>query len=591
MRYLIVATTSSLKLARAERVFAQQARGPWRFAEHTAESGGVIRVYHESPDSKHVPPRVPLHETESHLVLYDGFPLHPEFDAFDARTLMSTERWDQLIGRYAVIRFTKSSGELEVVIDPIGGCQCYHADMGEGWLLTNSPLIAHMLADRGDLDEYGASGLLCAPAPLGQHTLVSTVRLLPQGSRSVAGIDRAPSSHAKDPLIAAGRSLFDMTPDQAASSFASVFGPIFHRLDEAGFDFRCALTGGRDSRALAALYATSTNEPSFHFGGAQGAAESVIAEQAATKLGGSFELKSDPNNPNAENYDDCEQSIFDRYCGMIDFTYLRPPPGTSPDPNEHREVHITGQAGEIARWSFESLSGMLRTPTVKTSSVRLRTRLIKKGDGLFTSRASSTAINNVQSLIDQALSAGVTHGNLQTVVANQLKAPRWAALQLTRSAERRDIIAPFLTPTFFDVAMRIHPKHRFADAFHRALITQCAPEVLDVPFHSYLTTRQRLRNELARNIIGAVPHLKPVYAKRKGPGRHARWEPWLRPILRDRMLDHDKSSPVWGLIDRPTLERTLCDETGEGFKLNVYPLLNAATLVRFWDWYGRLPSD
>lgn len=591
MRYLIVATTSSLKLARAERVFAQQARGPWRFAEHTAESGGVIRVYHEAPESNHVPPRVPLHESDSHLVLYDGFPLHPEFDAFDARTLGNTDRWSQLVGRYAVIRFSKLSGELEIVIDPIGGCQCYHADMAGGWLLTSSPLIAHMLADRGDLDEHGASGLLCAPAPLGQHTLVSSVRLLPHGSRTNASVDCAPSSQAKDPLIAAGQAGFDLTPDHAASEFAAVFGPIFHRLDEAGFDFRCALTGGRDSRALAALYARSTRSPSFHFGGAEGAAESVIAERAAGILGGSFELKSDPNNPNTENYDACERSIFERYCGMIDFTYLRPPPSTTPDPNEHREVHITGQAGEIARWSFESLSGMLRTPTVRASSVRLRTRLIKKGDGLFTGHACGTAIDNVQCLIDQALSAGVSHGNLQTVVANQLKAPRWAALQLTRSAERRDIIAPFLTPAFFNVAMRIPPRQRFADAFHHALITQCVPEVLEVPFHSYLTTRQRLRNELARNIIGSVPHLKHVYAKRKGPGRHARWEPWLRPILRDRMLDHDKSSPVWGLIDRPTLERTLCDETGEAFKLNVYPLLNAATLVRFWDWYRGLPSD
>jgi hypothetical protein len=57
------------------------------------------------------------------------------------------------------------------------------------------------------------------------------------------------------------------------------------------------------------------------------------------------------------------------------------------------------------------------------------------------------------------------------------------------------------------------------------------------------------------------------------------------------MLDHDRSSPLWALIDRPMLERTLCDETGESFKHNVYPMLNTATLVRFWDWYQGLPSD
>jgi hypothetical protein len=590
LRYLIVATSSSPALVRAERVFSTHAQGSWRSVEFNA-SGETIRVFFECPDSSHVPPRVPVHESQTHLVLYDGFPLHPELDAFDARTLEDTSRWDQLIGRFAIVRFSKADGSLEIIIDPIGGCQCYHADLADGWALTNIPLIAHTLADKGVLDVHGASGLLCAPAPLGHHTLVSSVRLLAHGSRTSAGISRAPESHAKDPLIHAGKNRFDMSPDQAASAFASVFGPIFHRLDEAGFDFRCALTGGRDSRALAALYANTTSSPRFHFGGAVGGAESIIAEQAAVALGGSFELKSDPNNPNAENYDACEQSIFERYCGMIDFSYLRPAPGSSPDPNEHREVHITGQAGEIARWSFESLSGMLFTPSIGVSSARLRDRLIKKGGGLFTPHAYHTAIEHVQGLIDLSLSSGVSKGNLQTVVANQLKAPRWAALQLTRSAERRDVIAPFLTPTFFDVAMRIHPKQRFADGFHNALIKQCVPAALGVPFHTYRDTKQRLRNEMARNLIGAVPPLKRVYAKRKGPGRHARWEPWLRPILRDRMLDHDRSSPLWALIDRPMLERTLCDETGESFKHNVYPMLNTATLVRFWDWYQGLPSD
>lgn len=364
-----------------------------------------------------------------------------------------------------------------------------------------------------------------------------------------------------------------------------MYAPIIARLHDAGFSVRCSLTGGRDSRAIAALVSSVIDQPRFHFGGPVGGAESLIAERVAATIGGSFELHSGANNPTAKDYDKAERHFLSRSCGTLVLDNLRSASLAEPDFNHPREVYITGHAGEIARWSLESVLGVFATPSVVASRRHMNNRMVSTGSGLFLPDVLSTIRTHINALIESALALGVKRHNIQSVVARDLRDSRWTAGQIARSFRRNDVLAPFPTHPLMKIAPRMRPRDRFSEAFHRALIHRCAPAALDVPYFKHSGTGQRLRNELAREVMLRVRPIERHYRRRKGPGRQARWEPWLRPILRERLLDHPTDSPAWEHISRPELERILTDDTGDLFRTRVYPLLRAATVIRFWELY------
>lgn len=555
--------------------------------EHTAAR---VTLIVEDPDPARIAPRVPLFCDDRQLVFFDGLPLHAEFDAFDARALAANwHKADSCVGRHTLIRADLFARTVEIRLDPIGSAAVYTAQAGhDAVLYTNIPRLAHEIAPRGDLDPLGVSGILCSATPLADRTLTTSVRVMPFGSTTTLSPDAPTTTHQHDHMTQAGRHRCDLPASEAAAQFASVYRPILARLDEAGFELRSALTGGRDSRAAAALLGSAVRHLRVGFGGSESGKETAIVRKAAKAMDAQLMLSSAPFTPDVFRFEDSERTLFDRDCGMELLTRVRNPPSNPMTAETQRHVNLGGHAGEIARWSFESLSGMLIPPSVGASRNRILGRIVSMGYGFFTPSTHQTAQQHIQGMIDRAVDAGVTRTNLQTVVVNLIKAPRWAAMQMSRLAEKSDPVVPFMTAPFFHLAMRISPAERFRDRFHYELIRQCRPGGLDAPFHSYRNAAERLRNEIARNLMISFPALGKWHSRKRPPHVNATWEPWIRPIFRERAMAHDRSSPVWQFIDRTALESALTDPSPDAFMTHHYTIYKAMTLVCFWEWYNEL---
>lgn len=181
MRYILLCPSTPDQLDRARAAFAAVAQGPT--AEHAVAglSGRSVHVLLETPNSPAVAPRTPVYTDEREIVFYDGLPVHPRFDAFDARTLAAN--WHDAAdttGSFTLVRLDKQTGTLELRLDAIGSCPVYQPQLGgAAWAYTNVARLAHHLAVPGDLDPLGVAGLLCNEALLGDRTLVTTVRALP----------------------------------------------------------------------------------------------------------------------------------------------------------------------------------------------------------------------------------------------------------------------------------------------------------------------------------------------------------------------------------------------------------------------------
>lgn len=591
MRYLIVRSANPAHHAQARAVF-----GPYAACavlDVTLAPGGAcpVTVLTENPSPEAIRPRVPVFVSEREVVLYDGLPLHQDFGAFDARLLAANwSKADGCVGRFAMIRAERDSGRVEVRLDATASAAVYRADLaGGGVLLTSVPRVAHQMAPRGDLDPVGVAGLLCSATPMGLRTLTTAVTVLPHAAVVELRPDGSERVEQIEPMTQAGKQRCDLPAEAAAREFAAYYKPILSGMEEAGFEMRSALTGGRDSRAAAALLGASVKHLKVRFGGTDGGKETLIVQRAAEAMQAELLLRTEPFSPGKLNYPVAERYLMDRDCGLELLTRVRNPPEGKNSPEFNREVTLGGHAGEIARWSFESLTGMIKAPSVEASRHRVISRILSSGSGMYTPEPYRLACAHVNGMVDTAVDAGVTNINLQTVVVNLLKAPRWGSMQMTRLAEKYEPVTPFLTTPFFPLALRISPIERFRDKFHYELIRQCRPGGLTTPFHTYRNVVHRLGNELVREGIIRSSTVKKFVAKRRPPHVNAAWEPWIRPIFREQVAGHDRASPVWAYIDRATLESKLSGP--DEFRASFYEVYKAMTVVRFWDWYTELTAS
>jgi hypothetical protein len=594
LRYLIVRSANPAHHAQARAAFGAYAA--CGVLDVTLAPGGArpVTVLAEHPNPEAIRPRVPVHFDERELVLYDGLPLHRDFDAFDARALaVNWSKTDRCVGRFAMVRGERDSGRVEVRLDATASAAVYRADLpggGEGAvLLTSVPRLAHQLAPRGDLDPMGVAGLLCSATPMGLRTLTTAVTVLPHAAVVELGPDGSERVKQVEPMTQAGKQRCDLPAETAAREFAAYYTPILSRMEEAGFEMRSALTGGRDSRAAAALLGASVKHLKVRFGGTDGGKETQIVQRAAEAMQAELLLRTEPFSPGKLNYPVAERYLMDRDCGLELLTRVRNPPEGKNSPEFNREVTLGGHAGEIARWSFESLTGMIKAPSVEASRHRVISRILSSGSGMYTPEPYRLACGHVNAMVDSAVDGGVTDINLQTVVVNLLKAPRWGCMQMARLAEKYDPVTPFFTEPFLMLAMRISPTERFRDKFHYELIRQCRPGGLTTPFHTYRNVVHRLGNELVREGIIRSSTVKKFVAKRRPPHVNATWEPWIRPIFREQVAGHDRGSPVWAYIDRATLESKLSGP--DEFRASFYEVYKAMTVIRFWDWYTELTAS
>lgn len=590
MRYAILRSPDPELHDKVLAAFAAYATCKTRTATLGEGAAARITIIVEDPDPARITPRVPLFQDDRQLIFYDGLPLHPEFDAFNARDLAANwHKIDSCVGRHSLVKADFFAGTVEIHLDSIGSAAVYSATLGpDSMLYTCIPRLAHEVSPRGELDPLGVSGILCCATPLADRTLITSVRAMPYGSTTTLTPEQPAATRQRDHMTEAGCHRCNLPASEAAAQFARCYRPVLARMSEAGFDLRSDLTGGRDSRAIAALAASSITELVVGYGGHASAKETEIVKSAAMAMRINYAIGSKPFTPDVLRYEDAERTLFDRDCGMELLTRVRNP-STSPMTAEtQRHVNLGGHAGEIARWSFESLSGMLIQPSVGASRRRIAGRVVSKGYGFYSPQTYQLVEKHIQEMVDGAVGVGVTQTNLQTVVVNLIKAPRWAAMQMSRLAEKSDPIAPFMSAPFFHLAMRISPIERFRDRFHYELIRQCRPDGLKAPFHTYRNSAERLRNEIARNLMISFPALGKWHSRKRPPHVNATWEPWIRPIFRDRALAHDRTSPVWEYIDRTALESALTDQSPDPFMTHHYTIYKAMTLICFMEWYNEL---
>jgi hypothetical protein len=578
------------QLAGGERIVGQSSDGRLAFAAlaHPTELAG---------------PRRYSHRLGRLVTLVDGLPVHRDgsFDAYDASVLH--EHWrggpDALEGIFSALRIDLDLARVECLTDPIGMAKVFVANVGSGWLLSNSVDAIRRLGAIDAPDPLGVSALLSLGWPVGR-TLVSGVEPLAGGSLHTLSTER----HSQRPYLTAemvaprnnAHRLTDATElaDRLRTTTAAAIDGLS--------DLSCPVTAGRDTRVLLALMlALGKREIDYYTSGVPGEPDVEIARMLAEHAGVAHRLVT----PEVARDPVRWREITARFCAQTDgMATLH---GIS-DHIDHGEgpaplgLKMWGPGGEIAR---AGNIGMLipfasQMPGLRSSwEVQKRTLETKTSglDGVVRAEALEATRRHLREFADARRAEGWRSREVLEAYYAFERVRNWASTGVRRVSGATDVFSPYISRDFYEYAFSLSSGERYMEAAHYRLLTVLARDLRDLPFEKpWKPQRPGLAPLLAvRGVTDAMAARgRSKFAPRRG-GRHtpvASTEPrdfgsaWFEAgIEQHRELSASvPQSPLWDYVDRRRLEAVLAG-TPEERKPHAEGL--CGVLTAFWYFHGR----
>jgi hypothetical protein len=401
--------------------------------------------------------------------------------------------------------------------------------------------------------------------PIGAATPFRGVRALGGQRKLTAICGRMVVASARDddtdapPGHGAGEALSaDVSEGPGADlSAAGQYGPVAAALIDAVRPLRdldvpveLSLTGGKDSRLIAAALTAAKVPFRSHTHGFADHPDVVVAAMIAARLGVEH-VTTEPRPAAAQQAPD-QADVLARLRGAVlvsdgmlsAFENVgRPDPQATTEP-----VQTGGHGGELLRGGYAPAAWSNRRPARGWSEARgaeLFRRLVTRRLSLLRPAAAGEYLAGV-ALFAAALSRGPLHALDDFYLVN--RAGRWSAAARQAYLIRSPLVQPFFGDRVVRAARAVPLPDRITDRLHRGVLAALCPDLLDLP--------------LAGSGWKSGPRTPPV--RPAGGAASAAASDWRRAygeqmgrLLREYALDLGGAGGLFDIVRRPAAERVL----------------------------------
>ncbi len=406
-------------------------------------------------------------------------------------------------------------------------------------------------------DPVMAGAFLAVGYPVGTVTPFRGVRALGCDQRlTVAGARLTVTSAGGDGGTPAARA--------GAGRYGAVAGALVDAVrpaGDSGVQVELSLTGGKDSRLIAAALTAAKVPFRARTHGFASHPDVVIAAMIASRLGVEH-VVTEPRPADAGQPPD-EADLLARLRsavlmsdGMLSaFENIgRPDPRHAAEP-----VQAGGHGGELLRGGYAPPAWTDRRPARAWSDARgveLFRRLTTRRAGLL---RPGPAAAYLASLAPYA--AGLRHGSLRTLddfyLAN--RAGRWSAAARQAYLMRSPLLQPFFGDRVVRAARAVPLPDRITDRLHRGVLAELCPDLLDLPLAgSGWKSGPRVPGVPAAQAASGPGSPGPGGTE---PGGGADWRraygEQMARLLREYTLDLGAAGGLFDLVRLPAAERVL----------------------------------
>jgi hypothetical protein len=463
-------------------------------------------------------------------------------------------------------------------VDPV-----YLAEVPGAVVVSDRASWAAAVAGRlGETDPVTVAAFLALGYPVGGGTPFRGVRALGGGRQLTVTGGRLATAAA--PGQAGGRGGGGSPGAQSSAGryrrVAAALTEEVRPLGELGVPVELSLTGGKDSRLIAAALTAAKVPFRARTHGFANHPDVIVAAMMARQLGVEH-VVTEPRAAAPEHAPD-EAELLARLrsavlvCdGMLSaFENLgRPDPQAATEP-----VQTGGHGGELLRGGYAPAAWSQRRPARAWSEARgaeLFRRLLTRRLGLLRPAAAGQYLARLTPCA-AALGGGPLRALDEFYLVN--RAGRWSAAARQAYLIRSPLVQPLFGDQVVLAARQVPLRDRITDRLHRGILAELSPGLLDLP--------------LAGSGWKSGPQIPPVRAT-PGPGpagtadwRRAYGEQMAR-LLRDYTLDLGATGGMFDLVRRSAAERALRPPQRDSHA--VWALATLAALLS-GDWLNARPA-
>jgi Asparagine synthase len=439
-------------------------------------------------------------------------------------------------------------------VDPV-----YVAELPGAVVVSDRSSWAAAIAGRlGEPDPVMIGAFLALGYPVGAATAFRGVRALGARRELTVTRGRLVATAIRDegtggPVAAASPAT---AAPLAAASVAAALVEAVQPLGERGVPVELSLTGGKDSRLIAAALTAAKVPFRARTHGFASHPDVVVAAMIASTLGVDH-VVTEPRRAAPEQAPD-QADVLSRLRsavlvsdGMLSaFENVgRPDPQMTAEP-----VQAGGHGGELLRGGYAAAAWTNRKPARAWSEARgteLFRRMVTRRLGLLRPAAAGEYLASLA-----PFAATLPRGPLRTLDDFYLvnRAGRWSAAARQAFLLRSPLVQPFFSDPVVRAARAVPLPDRITDRLHRDVLAELCPDLLDVP--------------LAGSAWKSGPRIPPVRAPTEpasgadgASGADADWRraygEQMARLLRDYALDLGAAGGMFDLVRRSAAERAL----------------------------------
>jgi hypothetical protein len=586
--------------ARARRALGEVARALPFFAGREVEEWSSPSGRAACAWVGHPPERLggvtPVRATQDGLALFAGRPiawpangrsvLDPGFYA------RPVEEWaDELDGRCLAVR--GGDGGLEVRVDPLGAYPAYAVDAdGTAWVGNSAAALCALAGDRRvDLDALAR--LVGGGWPLGGQPVWSAVRRLERGTvlrlggaatreRATAGAPFGGPGAVRHLLPASDLAGLSGRGLDAPAAAETLVANVRALADWPGRPSVVPVTGGRDSRLVLAAALAAGIDFEAVTGGAPDAPDVVAAAALCAAAGVPHRrLGADPHgdvNSRPRELARVLGLLTSGTASLADaagFPLGPPPPGPLP-------LWHSGQGGEVARGYYRAAAAGDRDGLVAGLERLFTGRRPGRADPL-SDGARGRVRAGLESFVDAQLAAGADPADVPDLFYLLERMGSWAGPTHGAVEPVRDTTSPLWSVRLLPYELGLPAAARAREEFHRAVLRELAPDLLDVPFAGGRGWGTPSRLARARRLAGraaaeARRRALPRAQRRDGPPAAA--DPFARLLAEVRAEAAARPDHVaWQVLDRDRTARLLARDPAGLDTMSRYYVWRIATVL------------
>jgi len=449
-------------------------------------------------------------------------------------------------------------------VDPV-----YLAEIPGAMVVSDRACWAAAVTGRlGDHDPAMIGAFLSLGYPVGAATPFRRVRALGAGRRLRVTGGRLIVTRARDEETEGDR---PAGTGQAAAQVATALVETVRPLGQAVAPVELSLTGGKDSRLIAAALTAAGVPFRARTHGFASHPDVVIAGMIAGRLGVEHTV-TEPRPPGTPDEADVlgrlrsAVLVSDGMLSAFENVGSGVRPATKDPPRADEPVQAGGHGGELLRggyaqaaWRTPAVLGAMRAAELFRRMTTRRLSLLRPAPaGAYLASLAPSA-------------AAMARRPLPALDDFYLvnRAGRWSAAARQAYLLRSALVQPLFADRVVRAARAVPLRHRMSDRLHRDVLALLCPELAGLPLAG---SPWHGEPRAPANVL-PVPATIGDWRRDYGEG--------MAKFLRGYVLDHGDTSPMFGVVRRRAAERSL--STPEADAHAVWALATLAALLS-GDW-------